>query len=522
MKKLYILPILFGMLFCSCEDYLNVGSDTELTQEQMYSTDEGFHKALAGIYVGMGSSSLYGAQLTWKSLDILAHHYENVSSNSYTYIHKHDYTHSTSKSFIDNAWNGLYNLIYRCNDILENLEKRKNEVHPLNYQMLRGEALALRAYFHFDLLRLFGHGNYRSRSAELSGIYTIPYVTKASKDITPQATYAEVFKYLKADLNEAAKLLWGENGENCSFTYTNMENGAEKMAEHFGPAEGNSEDFWSICNYAYKPRLNYFAVKATLARVNMWEGTEEGYQQVLDFLEKEWIPAGEDDSYDAWDPVSRLSGTYLNRIFRNENLFHLYITNLNDVIGNSFEYSNNNLYDVLWLTKDMYQNTYEYNVGTNVGLGDIRANYCYEKSSKTQYHITKLYQYEGTNNFIIEGSYGNRIPLISTAEFYYYAAEIYAERSNIEMALTYLNTVRAIRGISSYVITEDIAVIKEEILKEWRKEYITLGHLFYLYKRWGLEDVHGVEMADKQYVLPFPEYEITTGNREQFITEEEL
>ena len=65
MKKLYILPVLFGMLFCSCDDYLNVGSETELTQEQIYSTDEGFHKALTGIYVGMGTSSLYGAQLTW-------------------------------------------------------------------------------------------------------------------------------------------------------------------------------------------------------------------------------------------------------------------------------------------------------------------------------------------------------------------------------------------------------------------------------------------------------------------------
>ena len=61
MKKLYILPVLFGMLFCSCEDYLNVGAETDLTQEQIYSTDEGFHKALIGIYVGMASPNLYGA-----------------------------------------------------------------------------------------------------------------------------------------------------------------------------------------------------------------------------------------------------------------------------------------------------------------------------------------------------------------------------------------------------------------------------------------------------------------------------
>ena len=521
MKKLYILPVLFGMLFCSCDDYLNVGSETELTQEQIYSTDEGFHKALTGIYVGMGTSSLYGAQLTWKGLDILAHHYENISANDYTYFHNHDYGKLSTKSFINGAWNGLYNLIYRCNDILENLEDRKDEVHPLNYEMIRGEALALRAFFHFDLLRLFGHGNYANRSAELSNIYTIPYVTRTGKETTPQATYAEVFKYLKTDLNEAAKLLWGENGENCNITYATKENAEEALKEHFSVAEGSSEGFWTVSNYAYKPRINYYGVKAILSRVHMWEGTEEGYDEVLHFIEKEWIPAGEDDFYDAWDPVTRLSGTYHNRIFRNENIWHLWITGLNDIIGNAFEYSNNNLYNSLRLKGTMFQEIFEYNTGSNVGLGDFLANNLYVKGSGTFYQILKLDQYEGTNDFIIQGSYGNRIPLISTAEFYYYAAEIYAKRGDYVNALTYLNTIRKVRGITANVMDTDPVVIKEEILKEWRKEYIALGHLFFLYKRWGLEDVFGITMGDAQYVLPFPEEEIITGNREQYITEEE-
>ena len=521
MKKLYILPVLFGMLFCSCEDYLNVGSETELTQEQIYSTDEGFHKALTGIYIGMSSSSLYGAQLTWKGLDLLANHYENISGNDYVYFHNHDYGKSSTKSFIDNAWNGLYNLIYRCNDILENLEERKDEVHPLNYQMVRGEALALRAYFHFDLLRLFGHGKYASRSAELANKYTIPYVTKTGKEITPQATYAEVFKYLKTDLKEAAKLLWGENGENCNITYAIKENAKEELSKHFSEAEGNSEGFWTVSNYAYKPRINYYVTKAILSRVHMWEGTEEGYDEVLDFIENEWIPAGEDDFYDAWDPVKGLSGTYHNRIFRNENIWHLWVTGLNDVIGNAFKYSNNNLYNSLRLAGTRFQEIFEFNTGSNVGIGDFRAQKLYVQGSGTFYEILKLDQYEGANNFTIQGSYGNRIPLISTAEFYYYAAEIYAEREQYVPALTYLNSIRQVRGISASANILDPTIIKEELLKEWRKEYIALGHLFFLYKRWGVENVFGTTMGDAQYVLPFPEEEIITGNREQYITEEE-
>ena len=111
--------------------------------------------------------------------------------------------------------------------------------------------------------------------------------------------------------------------------------------------------------------------------------------------------------------------------------------------------------------------------------------------------------------------------MISTAEFYYYAAEIYAERGDYVNALTYLNSIRNVRGITANIIDPDPAIVKEELLKEWRKEYIALGHLFFLYKRWGLEDVFGTTMGDAQYVLPFPEDEILNGNREQYITEEE-
>ena len=517
MKKLYILPILFGMLFSSCEDYLNVGSETELTQDQIFATDEGFHRALTGVYVGMASANLYGSQLTWKTLDLLAHHYENVSGSSYQYIHAHNYKHSTVSPIIDNMWNGLYNLIYRCNDILQNLEERKNEVHPLNYQMVKGEALALRAFLHFDLLRLFGHGDYRNRSAELSNVHTIPYVTTASKEITQQSTYSEVFEYLKADLSEATKLLWGENGENCVFTYNNTD---KSVSEHFSAAEGSSENFWTYFGYSTKPRISYYAAKATLARVLMWEGTDEGYQAVLDFLEQEWEPAGADDGYDAWDWITRFSGTYHNRIMTNENILQLYVTNFNDIIGNSFLYDgSSNPYNVLWITQSLYQEIFEYNTGTNVGLADIRANYLFEQSQKTQYYPLKFNHYNGEHNYTV--SIGNRIPLITTPEFYYYAAEIYAERGELTNALDKLNLVRQKRGLTTPLADLDATQIKEEIIKEWRKEYITLGQLFFQYKRWNLKDVFGIEMNDKTYVLPFPESETITGNREQFITEEE-
>lgn len=513
MKKLYILPILFGLLFGSCEDYLNVGSETELTEEQIFSTDEGFHKALTGIYVGMGSSSLYGSQLTWRMIEHFAHHYTNKGTgmNDY-YFYSHNYTHSTVAPVIENVWNSLYNLIYRCNNILQKLEEKKADLHPVNYEMIKGEALALRAFFHFDLLRLFGHGDYANRSAELSNKFTIPYVTTAGKDITKQATYAEVFKNLKKDLNDAAQLLWGENGENCNLTYED----SEARKAYFAGAQGNSADFYTITDFDTKPRINYFAAKAILMRVLMWEGTAEGYQEILDFLEDEWELAENDKGMDAWDFSSRWNSTPIDRPLTQENFWHLYVTGLNDIIGEWFTYRQTDPSNVFVLEESRFNEIYEYNAGANIGLGDVRRK-LYEKNAIGSYHVQKLYQYEGDGAY----RYKNLIPLISTAELYYMAAEIYANRNELENALTKLNSVRKARGLTTDLVDLDADQIKDEILKEWRKEYIATGQLFYLYKRWNLETVYGTAMNDEKYVLPFPESEKLTGNREQFITEEE-
>jgi len=60
--------------------------------------------------------------------------------------------------------------------------------------------------------------------------------------------------------------------------------------------------------------------------------------------------------------------------------------------------------------------------------------------------------------------------------------------------------------------------VKEEILKEYRKEFVSLGQLFYFYKRWGVENVVGYAnpMGDSEYILPYPDEEVISGNRVQF------
>jgi hypothetical protein len=52
-----------------------------------------------------------------------------------------------------------------------------------------------------------------------------------------------------------------------------------------------------------------------------------------------------------------------------------------------------------------------------------------------------------------------------------------------------------------------------EIQKEYHKEFLSEGVMFYYYKRTGTKTIpnYTEDMEDAQYVLPYPEFEIQSG-----------
>lgn len=82
----------------------------------------------------------------------------------------------------------MYNAIANDNNLLRHLEKADRGMFDGdNYNLIKGEALVLRAYMHFDLLRLFGKSFAMDPQAQ-----AIPYVTVYGKDQTPRSTVNEV------------------------------------------------------------------------------------------------------------------------------------------------------------------------------------------------------------------------------------------------------------------------------------------------------------------------------------------
>src|SRR6478735_5680483 len=99
--------------------------------------------------------SLYGANLSYSMIDILAQRYENKAATSDNYYNMARYNYSTFSGGISAIWSQQYAAIAQCNFIIENTDKQRSVLTNEEYGIIKGEALGMRAFLHFDLLRLF-------------------------------------------------------------------------------------------------------------------------------------------------------------------------------------------------------------------------------------------------------------------------------------------------------------------------------------------------------------------------------
>ena len=154
MKK-YIVSICLGLLLLSaCSDWLDVKPKTTVEEEEVFSRELGFKEALTGAYIKMASPGLYARNLSYGFLDILGQRYYNYRYNNELY-----YTFPSTKTedFTEAIWGEMYNIIANLNNLLYYCDKNRQVFTTDHYyEIIKGEALGLRAFLHFDLLRMYG------------------------------------------------------------------------------------------------------------------------------------------------------------------------------------------------------------------------------------------------------------------------------------------------------------------------------------------------------------------------------
>ena len=105
------------------------------------------------------------------------------------------------------------------------------------------------------------------------------------------------------------------------------------------------------------------------------------------------------------------------------------------------------------------------------------------------------------------------MPLIRLPEMYYIAAEcrISGPDKDLGEARSLLQEVRKARAVYEELDADlDEAGLMAQLEKEYRKEFICEGVVFYFYKRLGYEKLPR-QSDDAVYMLPYPDFEIQSG-----------
>lgn len=197
MKKfLYTITALFiAYTFHSCEEELEQLPNNAFAPESFYKTNQDFEFATRALYSGLFSGSYYGGSFLSRP-DIVSDNViiaqEGRKSNQEFYEWRYK---------ANTAWNMMssaYIVVNRANMILEKIDNIDDGKAKNNFV---GEALAVRALAHFDLLRVY------SRVSDTTSL-GMPYVKGTDPNYeAPRPTVAETLTEIISDLDTAKDLI---------------------------------------------------------------------------------------------------------------------------------------------------------------------------------------------------------------------------------------------------------------------------------------------------------------------------
>ena len=201
MKRILLACI--SLFFLGCGNFLDINPESEVVNDDMFSTAEGVEDALYGVYMSMVKEDMYGGDMSVLIPELLGQNF--VTDDGYLiFVSRLDLENADTRKTVRTIWSASYLVISYLNNIIENLDG-KNVKDFKYYNLYRGEALGLRAAIHFDLLRFFAvHVNSKNASAKAEAI---PYVTKYTFKVTPFSSVEEVYEKIIADLKEAETCL---------------------------------------------------------------------------------------------------------------------------------------------------------------------------------------------------------------------------------------------------------------------------------------------------------------------------
>jgi hypothetical protein len=206
MKKIMIATVVVSgiTLLTACSKFVDYDpkEDYQITADSYFTTPDDYQKMVIGTYSPL--------QWLWANVvigDVASDNSVSGGENATDQIgfqQIDDYTTVPVNSYLTEAWKSCYEGINRANY----LEENKNKLEFAGKTALYGEVYFLRAYYYFELVRMFGD----------VPLFVDRRLTTADSRQLQRSPKAEVYKQIETDLNAAIAVLPTTNAQKGRIT----------------------------------------------------------------------------------------------------------------------------------------------------------------------------------------------------------------------------------------------------------------------------------------------------------------
>lgn len=491
--KISLLLLFSAGIFASCTDWFDVKPKTEIRAEDLFKSKEGFWEALTGVYLNMAAEDAYGRYLTWEAIEFMAWQHEAGTNSDWNDLQAYIYNTTGPLKFIDKTWERLYNIIAEANYLLWALEEYGDVLIPQEYDVIKGQALAIRAYCHFDLMRLFAEGNLAADPSLLSKP-CIPFVETYDKAITPQKDYAWTLDRVMKDVTEAIHLL-----------------DQEEYAE-------------TVRVKKIYSNMNDEAIKLLAARIELWRGNHTaalGYaNEIITMINNEEASVDRDDPKYRWARDTNQGG-----IFVDELLFYISVYKLHTWTTNPDAWGPSTSNELISVTPTSVEENIFMMIpevpNFSVSNSELRYTSWYARpagENNKEEGEDETAGRESVKVKVTEDTDKNYIGLLRISEAWLIAAECELEVGTRDRAIELVNHLRYKRRNSeTFMVRPDVpeSDLRRIIMLEQLREVSQEGQAFFLYKRLNEEYMVGQtrKMTASMYLIPYPQSEVRVGHR---------
>ena len=152
MKKYYIVFLLIAVSLVSCDDFLDTKDYTNKNDQNFPLTEKDANMSLASCYHVMASCQEFSSYYIG---DILSDdRFGGGGPNDFNQ-QAWDQMKKSTENMQQQTWIRLYQGVFRTNKLLEAIDQIIFETET-SKNTLKGETYFMRAYFYFELTKMFG------------------------------------------------------------------------------------------------------------------------------------------------------------------------------------------------------------------------------------------------------------------------------------------------------------------------------------------------------------------------------